>query len=110
MKEPRQHPFADIRAAFGILGRAIPESDKEVTDFLKDLDADEIDTPPIPIHLTASAMVGTMREGKTPQQEVGTIVPFTSGLEKLQRAARNGTSNLSDESLEKMMRAEDALL
>jgi len=110
MNEPRQYPFADIRAAFGMLGRAIPESDKEVSDFLRDFDADEIDAPPIPDQLTASVIVDAMRAGKTPQQQTTTIVPFTSGLEKLQRAARNGEGGLSDETLEKMMRAEEGLL
>lgn len=109
MKLPNT-PANDIKNALRILGMALPETDQEIEAFLEELDAEE--TAKVPGHLSPSAIVASIKEGRKPMPASGEILQFPSakdhaGLSGLRMAARNGDGPLSEETLRKMENAQE---
>ena len=104
MKESDSNPLIEIRKA---LGDPITTSEAKIDDFLARYDADGIDVPSLPPHLRPAPLARTVPGG---QADVSLHPGKTESSDKhepLAIAARNGDEPLSEETLKKMMDAQD---
>lgn len=104
MKSPSSDPRSEIRKA---LGDPFHMSDASIDDFLSRYDAGEIDTPAMPPHLLPAPLARTVARGLADASRQLDITEGYDSLEPLSIAARNGDDSLSEETLRKMMEAQD---
>jgi hypothetical protein len=104
MKSPRPDPRSEIREA---LGDPFDVSDAAIDSFLSRYDAGEIDMPAMPPHLLPAPLARTVARGLADASRHREIADECDSLKSLAIAARNGDEALSDETLRKMMEAQD---
>lgn len=109
MKLPNT-PSDDINNALRLLGMTLPETDEEIEAFLVELDAEEAEE--MPDHLSLSAIVAAIKEGRKKMPAGDQILQFPTandraGIDGLRMAARNGDGPLSEETLRKMEDAQE---
>lgn len=104
MKESDSTPLSEIRKA---LGDPFAMSESEVDDFLARYDADQIDVPSLPPHLLPAPLARTVASGPEDANLHPDEIENSDIHEQLAIAARNGAEPLSEETLRKMMDAQD---
>ncbi len=104
MKSPSSDPRREIRKA---LRDPFDVSDTAIDSFLSRYDAGEIDTPAMPPHLLPAPLARTVARGPADARRPPEIVDTCDSTEPLAIAARNGDEALSEETLRKMMDAQD---
>jgi len=99
----------DLENTLRLIGKVLPEKDDEIEAFMAAVDSGEIEVPVVPSHLSATAIMKSIREGHhmgagSRARIIDLFRPVIrpTGITSLRMAARNGGGELSEETLKRM--------